>query len=83
MAAALARPLIFAGLQGTTSVIMPKAKDATGASQPLAGRGRKARRTEAAFDLWLQKGLHEIYDQVANEPIPEELLRLIEEDRKR
>ncbi len=34
-----------------------------------------------AFDLWLKRGLHQIYDDVAKEPIPEDLLRLIEEDR--
>jgi hypothetical protein len=62
---------------------MPKAKDSPQPSTPLPGKGRKARKTEAAFDLWLQKGLHEIYDQVAREPIPDELLKLIEEDRKR
>ncbi len=33
--------------------------------------------------MWLQRGLHEIFDKVASEPLPEELLRLIEEDRKR
>jgi hypothetical protein len=62
---------------------MPKAKDP---SRPLPGSsapGRKGRKTEAAFDIWLQKGLHEIYDKVASEPIPDELLRLIEEDRKK
>jgi hypothetical protein len=62
---------------------MPKAKDSTGPSTPPSGKGRKGRKTEAAFDLWLQKGLHEIYDQVAREPVPEELLKLIEDDRKR
>ncbi len=36
---------------------------------------------DAAFDLWLQRGLHAMYDGVANEPIPDELLRLIEQDR--
>ena len=36
-----------------------------------------------AFDLWLKRGLHEIYDTVANEPIPDEWLKLIEEDRKK
>ena len=35
-----------------------------------------------AFDLWLKRGLHQIYDDVANEPIPDELLKLIEDDRK-
>ena len=36
-----------------------------------------------AFDLWLKRGLHQIYDTVASEPIPDELLKLIEDDRKK
>lgn len=36
----------------------------------------------AAFDVWLQRSLHQLYDDIAREPIPEELLKLIEEDRK-
>ena len=40
-------------------------------------------RTSGAFDLWLQRGLHQLFDKVASEPIPEELLRLIEDDRAR
>jgi hypothetical protein len=36
---------------------------------------------DAAFDVWLNRGLHQLFDSVANEPIPESLLRLIEEDR--
>jgi hypothetical protein len=36
---------------------------------------------DRAFDLWLQRGLHRLYDSVAKEPLPEELLRLIEQDR--
>ena len=38
---------------------------------------------EAAFSLWLQRGLHKLFDEVANEPIPEELLKIIEEDRRK
>jgi hypothetical protein len=62
---------------------MPKAKDPSRPPGATPVSGRKGRKTEAAFDLWLQKGLHEIYDKVASEPIPEELLKLIEEDRKK
>lgn len=40
-----------------------------------------SRRPGNAFDLWLQRGLHQLFDDVANEPVPEELLRLIEDDR--
>ena len=34
-----------------------------------------------AFDIWLERGLHQLYDDVAREPIPDELLRLIQEDK--
>ncbi len=61
---------------------MSKANDP---GQPAAPKisPKKPRKTEAAFDMWLQKGLHDIFDNVAREPIPDELLRLIEEDRRR
>lgn len=36
-----------------------------------------------AFDAWLQQGLHKIYDDIAREPVPDELLRLIEEHREK
>jgi hypothetical protein len=62
---------------------MPKAKDPSSPSPASLPPKRKGRKGEAAFDIWLHKGLHEIYDKVAREPIPEELLKLIEEDRKR
>ncbi len=43
-------------------------------------RRRRSRPVDAAFDLWLERGLHQLYDHVALEPIPEELLKLIHED---
>ena len=42
----------------------------------------KAPGGQGAFDLWLQRGLHKLFDDVASEPIPDELLRLIEDDRE-
>lgn len=57
-----------------------------GKRQPERPKGdRKGERpdVEAAFDLWLQRGLHQLYDGVACEPVPEDLLKLIEEDRVR
>lgn len=44
-------------------------------------KGRQAR--DQAFDVWLKRGLHQLFDDVVNEPVPEELLKLIEEDRNR
>ena len=54
----------------------PMAKPGPGVAN---GRGQAA--PESAFDLWLQRGLHDLFDDVMREPIPEELLRLIEQDR--
>nr|WP_211874261.1 hypothetical protein [Plastoroseomonas arctica] len=45
--------------------------------------GGTRRVPEAAFDLWLRRGLHQLYDDVANEAIPPELLQLIEQDRRK
>lgn len=41
---------------------------------------RNAKR-EDAFDEWLQRELHAMFDKVAREPVPDELLRMIEADR--
>ena len=59
-----------------------------GTDTPRSGGGspdaasNKTQKAQGAFDLWLQRGLHKLFDDVASEPVPEELLRLIEEDRK-
>lgn len=52
----------------------------TGGSPEAAST--KAQKGQGAFDLWLNRGLHKLFDDVTSEPVPEELLRLIEEDRK-
>jgi len=36
-----------------------------------------------AFDTWLERGLHQLFDDIAKQPVPDELLRLIEGDRKK
>ena len=33
------------------------------------------------FELWLGRSLRDAFDAIAAEPVPEDLLRLIEEDR--
>lgn len=38
---------------------------------------------DKAFDTWLRRGLHDIFDDVAREPIPDDLLKLIEEHREK
>jgi hypothetical protein len=38
---------------------------------------------ETAFDIWLERGLHKLFDNIAQEPIPEALLKIIEQDRNK
>ena len=52
-------------------------------SKQLQTSRNQAKPVVAAFDVWLQRSLHQLYDDVAREPIPDELLKLIEEDRKK
>ncbi len=48
----------------------------------IVGRARGGKETpRTAFDVWLKRGLHQMFDDVAKEPVPEELLRLINADR--
>jgi hypothetical protein len=36
--------------------------------------------SERPFDLWLHKQLHAMYDEIASEPLPADLLKLIDRD---
>jgi hypothetical protein len=56
-------------------------------NKPEKGRpkdlGRKKNMKEPAerpFDMWLHKQLHAMYDEIAAEPLPDDLLGLIERD---
>ena len=57
-----------------------------GDDKPGGGRGGETARprakasTERPFDMWLQKQLHAMYDEIAGEPLPEDLLGLIDSD---
>ena len=57
--------------------------------KPLKGRadeaasGKPKPPTERPFDMWLQKQLHAMYDEIAAEPLPDDLLNLIDRDAKK
>jgi hypothetical protein len=38
---------------------------------------------ERPFDMWLQKQLHAMYDEIAAEPLPDDLISLIERDAEK
>lgn len=52
-------------------------------SKPPQMPRKQAKPATAAFDVWLQRGLHQLYDDIAREPVPDELLKLIEKDREK
>lgn len=58
---------------------------ATNDDKPEGGRAggparSKPRSSDRPFDMWLHKQLHAMYDEIANEPLPDDLLNLIDKD---
>jgi hypothetical protein len=45
-----------------------------------AGDGKAKPPAERPFDMWLQKQLHAMYDEIASEPLPNDLLKMIDHD---
>ena len=44
---------------------------------------KKPDQPDTPFDVWLNRGLHQLFDDIASEPVPEDLLRMIEQDREK
>jgi hypothetical protein len=67
---------------------LPKDHDNSGKEKRVMSAARqKPRRArdaapDAAFDMWLDRGLNSMFGKVADEPIPPELIALIEKSRK-
>ena len=59
----------------------PESKEAP-AAMPAKPARRAAASADEAFDLWLERGLHAVFDKVTQETIPPELLALIEKHRR-
>jgi hypothetical protein len=49
-------------------------------SSDVTGRGKTKSAEERPFDMWLQKQLHAMYDEITAEPLPDDLVNLIERD---
>jgi|JI102314DRNA_FD_contig_41_4158835_length_661_multi_3_in_0_out_0_2 hypothetical protein len=61
-----------------------KADDDGSGSEKSNGTTRsrpKAGRSSTAFDLWLQRELQDMFADVSREPVPDELMRLIDESK--
>jgi hypothetical protein len=61
----------------STSKTGPKAGDQK-ASETIRQRIKGS--ADRPFDMWLQKQLHAMYDEIASEPLPGDLLNLIDHD---
>jgi len=62
----------------------PPATDSDEKAAPAQGAGAtsaRSRSPESAFDMWLQRELQKMFSEVAQEPIPDDLLRLIDQDK--
>jgi hypothetical protein len=57
----------------------PAPKPGLKAGDGKSGRAPKVS-AERPFDMWLQKQLHAMYDEIASEPLPNDLLNLIDHD---
>lgn len=42
----------------------------------------KSSPSDSAFDKWLNRGLHELFDDVMKEPVPPELLKMLSPEKK-
>jgi len=62
---------------------MPFRRPRPSAFQRRATRGpeKTTDKESDAFEIWLRECLRQAFDDVAAEPVPDDLLRLIEEDR--
>jgi hypothetical protein len=52
-------------------------------SPVITPRSKMKTPEERPFDLWLHKQLHAMYDEIASEPLPTDLLSLIDKDAKK
>ena len=61
----------------------PKAGDGKAGRVVDTNRPRAKASAERPFDMWLQKQLHSMYDEIASEPLPNDLLNLIDHDAEK
>jgi len=59
---------------------MPNDDRPRGGRTGETARPRAKASNERPFDLWLHKQLHAMYDEIASEPLPDDLLNLIDRD---
>ena len=85
----MSRPRVIVGWVGQDPAEWASASGehvmATNDDKPDARRAggqarSKPRSNDRPFDMWLHKQLHAMYDEIASEPLPDDLLNLIDKD---
>ena len=66
--------IVVHGPRGSRELADDDERERTAAERPMGVE-------EDPFELWLRQSLHEAFDPALEEPVPVEVLRLIEEDR--
>jgi hypothetical protein len=55
----------------------PRDEGAGERKRAVAAAGRRRRRGDTGYERWLTDRLHELYDPILREPIPDDLERLL------
>jgi hypothetical protein len=61
----------------------PESAKGSDASAPGKNEGHSRRRGSSGFDRWLTERLHDVYDPVLKEKVPDEFDRLLDDFAKR
>ena len=74
-------PAEFESFRGELAMANEKPqKNESTASERATSKVLPKTSSERPFDMWLQKQLHAMYDEIAAEPLPSDLLNLIDKD---
>jgi hypothetical protein len=75
-------PAEFESFRGERTMANDDKPQKNKADQPERAKSQAAPKPpkDRPFDMWLQKQLHAMYDEIASEPLPSDLLNLIETD---
>lgn len=75
----IARPIADVGIAMKFRDTPPPGDDGLEPSAPESKMGRSRKRGEPGFDRWITKRLHEVFDPVVEEKVPDEFERLLDE----
>ncbi len=79
----IARPIADVGIAMKFRDTPPPGDNGLEPPAPESKMGRSRKRGEPGFDRWMTKRLHEVFDPVVEEKVPDEFERLLDEFAQR